>query len=159
MRSEELPLGLDELGKAGISSTMMERFSFLLDEAGKKHLKIIVALLTGWMSGRLYVPLAFENTDVMTDPFPIMWEIKFVKAFVNHFKDHPAIIAWELGNECNCMEDVPSREAAYLWSSTIANTVKSVDPSRPFISGMHSLQTYSGTTQAWTITDQGKFVI
>jgi len=156
MRLGEFPLGQSELSQAGISTEMMERFSFLLDEAGKNHLRIIVSLVTGWMSGRLFVPPAFENLNVLTDPLPMMWEIKFVKAFVKHFKDRPEILAWELGNECNCMGTVSDRETAYLWAAAIADAVKSVDSSRPFISGMHSLHAYPNPSHSWIIVDQGE---
>lgn len=32
-----------------------------------------------------------------------------------------------------------SREGAYTWSATISNAIKAADPTRPVISGMHSL--------------------
>ena len=155
MRMGEATLGTDALGKAGISELMMERFSEVVDEAEKNGLKVIVGLLTGWMSGRLYVPPAFENLDVLTDPLAIMWEVKFVKAFVEHFKDRKGILAWEFGNECNCMGRVKSRDEAYLWASSIGNAIRAVDNSRPVISGMHSLQTFAEKS-SWTMEDQGE---
>ncbi len=153
MRSGERPLAHGPLGEAGIDPVMMERFSELLDEAGRNGLKVVVGLITGWMSGRLYVPPAFENLNVLADPLVIMWELKFVRAFVNHFKGRKEILAWELGNECNCMGPLKSREEAYLWTSTIASAVRAADPARPFVSGMHSLQVNPGV---WTIEDQGE---
>jgi len=153
MRMGEEPLGHDELGRAGVSRLMMDRFKLLADEAAKNKLKLIVGLVTGWMSGRLYVPPAFENIDVLSDPYPIMWQIKFVKAFVKHFKGHKAIAAWEYGNECNCMGRAANRETAYLWASSLADAIKSVDSSRPMISGMHSLTVENGS---WRIEDQAE---
>jgi endo-1,4-beta-mannosidase len=107
------------------------------------------------MSGRLYVPPAFANINVLSDPYAIMWEIKFVKAFVEHFKGHKAIGAWELGNECNCMAINSSREEAYLWASAIRDAVVSVDDTRPFVSGMHSVQVYANERPN-VIEDQGE---
>ncbi len=153
MRMGEDSLGHDELGRAGVSKLMMDRFKLLADEAAKNKLKVIVGLVTGWMSGRLYVPPAFENIDVISDPYAIMWQIKFVKAFVRHFKGHKAIAAWEYGNECNCMGKADSREAAYLWASSLADAMRSCDSSRPVISGMHSLTPEQGS---WRIQDQGE---
>ncbi len=155
MRFGEDPLPQTSLGQAGISEIMMERFAILLNEAERNGLKVIVGLLTGWMSGRLFVPPAFENLDVLSDPFAIMWEQKFVRAFVTYFKGHKAIIAWELGNECNCMGRTESREAAYLWTSGISNTIKVADPSRPMISGMHGMQVLA-TKGHWLIEDHGE---
>jgi len=153
LRCGEAPLGHDELGKAGIDPVMMERFAFVLDEAARHGLTVIASLLTGWMSGRLYVPPAFENLNVLADPFPIKWEIKFVKAFVKHFKSHPAITAWEFGNECNCMGGVKNADEAYLWAASVGDAIRASDPTRPLLSGMHSVQAYK---QPWLIEDQGE---
>jgi len=48
--------------------------------------------------------------------FP-MWQIKFVRTFVQEMQDHPAIMAWDLGNECNVMEELDNSGAAYLWTA------------------------------------------
>ena len=155
VRMGEDPLPHGDLGQAGISPLMMDRFAFLLDEAERNGLAVIVSLVTGWMSGRFFGPPAFENLNVITDPFAIMWEQKFVKAFVKHFKGHRAVAAWELGNECNAMGSTASREEAYLWASAIGNAVKAADPSRPLISGMHGLQV-EPNKGPWVIEDQGE---
>lgn len=125
--------------QSGISSIAIERFAAFADIAEENGLKLIVGLLTGWMSGRLFVPAALQGRNVLTDPVGLMWETRFVRAFVHHFKDHPAILAWDLGNECNCMAPVPNAEAAWAWTSAIANAIRVEDASRPVISGMHSL--------------------
>jgi len=81
----------------------------------------------------------------------IQWELRFVREFVSTFKDHPAIIGWDLGNECNCM-GAATREQAYTWTATIANAIRAVDPTRPVVSGLHGLT----PTGAWTMQDQGE---
>ncbi|OGV33776.1 MAG: hypothetical protein A2020_11660 [Lentisphaerae bacterium GWF2_45_14] len=150
------PLPDTESGKAGVSDEMMERFQIFADTAKKYGLKLIVGLITGWMSGRLFVPSAFENKDVLADSEVVRWQIKFVKYFVKYFRNHEAVAAWDLGNECNCMGRLPDRSHAYLWSSAIANAVKAVDNSRPVVSGMHSLK--ANPSAVWTIEDQGEIM-
>lgn len=135
----EEPLGHDFLTSCGILPEMMERFGYLLDCAEKYGLRVIASLLTGWMSGRLHVPAAMEGRNVVTDPFCIYWECRFVRAFAAYFHDHPAIAAWELGNECNCLAPAATQEEAWLWTNSIANAIRQGDSSRPVISGMHSL--------------------
>jgi hypothetical protein len=136
-RLGEAPLGDDEIGRAGVSREALERFRFVADAAQRHGLQLIVGLITGWMSGRLYVPPAFEGINVLTDPTAIMWETRFVRCFVRHFKDHPAVLAWDLGNECNVMAPVPSDDAAWAWVSAITNAIRVEDPSRIVVSGMH----------------------
>ena len=102
-RHGEAPLPDDEAGRAGVSAEALARFAEFADLAEQHGLKLIVGLVTGWMSGRLFVPPALEGRNVLTDPVAIMWQVRFVAHFVRRFRDHPAILAWDLGNECNCM--------------------------------------------------------
>jgi hypothetical protein len=139
-----------EAGQAGLSEEALAHFQVFADLAEKHGLKLIVGLLTGWMSGRLFVPPALEGLNVLTDPFAIQWETRFVRCFVRRFKGHPAIAAWDLGNECNCMAPVPNPEAAWAWVAAITNAIRAEDPAavsgrafsapeRPVVSGMHGI--------------------
>jgi hypothetical protein len=151
-RFGDMPLPDDEYGRAGISREMMGRFEVLTALADKYGLKLIPGLITGWMSGRLFVPPGLEGRRILSDPECIKWQIRFVRCFVERFKSCESIIAWDLGNECNQMENVPSREAAWTWTAAVTNSIRSADSTRPVISGMHGL-TAEGT---WTISDQGE---
>jgi len=114
--------------------------------------------VTGWMSGRLFVPPAIEGKNLITDSEALMWETKFVRGFIRYFKDRDEIIAWDLGNECNCMGVVEDRSAAYTWTALIRNTIYCEDNTRPVMSGMHALTTgaeWPGNNN-WTIQDQGE---
>jgi hypothetical protein len=142
----------DEADKAGVSKEMMNCFVEFTELATKHGIKLIVGLITGWMSGRLFVPPALQGRSILTDPRSIQWQVRFIKYFIKEMKYSNAIIAWDLGNECNCMGNVSTREEAWLWTSTISNAIKSSDPTRPLISGMHSLS----PTGKWTMQDQGE---
>lgn len=141
-----------------IDYTKMEYFSSLCDYAKEFGIKLVVSVLTGWMSGRLFVPRVIESKNLICDSEALMWETKFVKGFVRYFKDRDEIVAWDLGNECNCMGVVESRADAYTWTSMIRNTIYCEDNSRPIMSGMHALTTgteWPGNNN-WTIQDQGE---
>ena len=154
IRHGESPLPATNAGRAGVSQDAMDKFAIFAEMADKHGLKLVVGLVTGWMSGRWFVPPALEGRNVLTDPVAIMWQVRFVRHFVRTFKDAPALLAWDLGNECNCMGSVPSREAAWTWTASIANTVRSEDASRPIVSGMHSLK--ADPTEPWSMVDQGE---
>jgi hypothetical protein len=151
VRFGEEPLPDDELGQAGMSAKMMDRFGQFLDMADKHGLRFNIGLLTGWMSGRLHVPPALEGHDVLTDPWAIRWEIRFVHQFVRRFKDHPAVAAWDLGNECNCMGRA-TRDQAYTWTAQVVNAIRAEDMAHPVISGMHGLSPEG----AWSVFDQAE---
>ena len=151
----EQPLPDNAAGQAGVSAAAIDRFQAFADLAEQNQLKLIVGLLTGWMSGRLFVPPAFEGLNVLTDPAAIQWETRFVRYFVRHFKDHPAIAAWDLGNECNVMAAVPSPAAAWNWVSAITNAIRVEDrpangQSHPIVSGMH------GSLEDWSPASLGE---
>lgn len=151
IRHGELPLADDPCAQAGMSAEAMEHFADFLDILEKHNLRCIVGLITGWMSGRLFVPPALEGLNILTDPLAIKWELRFIRHFVSTFREHPAIAGWDLGNECNCMASV-TQDQAYVWTATISNAIKAVDKTHPVVSGMHGLSP-EGT---WTIQDQGE---
>lgn len=149
-----LPLPLHGEGSAGMSTGQMDNFSELVRLADKHNLKLIVALITGWMSGELYVPPALKGMNIMTDPESLVWQQKFVKSFVCEFKDESAIVAWDYGNECNNLEFLHDHHQAYVWSSILTGAIKSEDSTRPLISGMHGLRAENNAV--WRIIDQGE---
>jgi len=127
---------------AAVDEEMMRRFRFFCDVAQKNDIKLIVGIITGWMSGRQFVPNVFEEKNVLVDPEAVMWETRFTKYFVEQLKDHPAIAAWDYGNECNCMGAQTAGQAAfYNWMDHIGMAIRSKDLTRPVVSGMHGLST------------------
>ena len=134
---------------------MVRRFRSFCDMAEARGLRLVVGILTGWMSGRLFVPPALERRELLTDPAARMWEVRFVRRFVRETRDRPAIVAWDVGNECNCMGRA-SREEAWTWLHEITAAIRVEDPSRPVVGGMHSLG--SDARAAWNLRDQGELL-
>ena len=139
---------------AGIDAVMADRFERFLDLAEERGIKVMVGLLTGWMSGTLYAPRALEALNLYNDPTALKWEMKFIKYMVSRFKTHNAIVAWDIGNECNCMDMASSVDEAYTWSLLLANAIRAEDSERPIISGMHGLD----PNGVWRPQDQGEIM-
>lgn len=135
----------------GLDPEMMNRFDRLVTEAEARGITLNVSLLNGWMSGRLFTPPALEGKNPITDPEAIMWEVRFVRGFVRRYRDRPSIIGWDIGNETNCMGPA-TREQAWVWSNTIATTIRSEDAHTPVVSGMHGLD----LDGPWRVQDQGE---
>ena len=146
------PLPTTGVGATGMNEEQLLRFEVLAGLAQKYKLKLVVGLITGWMSGQLYVPPALEGRDILTDPESLTWQQKFVTTFVQRLKNQPAILAWDFGNECNVMGKVDNHYQAYVWSAVIAGAIRSADPTRPVVSGMHSLSAEANAP--WRIEDQ-----
>lgn len=152
----DIPLPDTEAGRAGMSEVMLDRFEYLVDLADKYNFKLIVGLITGWMSGRMYMPPALEGKNALKDPEVVKWEVRFIDHFVKRFRDRDAIVGWNPGNECNCMDRIYDRDEAWTWTATIAKTIKAADPTRPVISGLHGLVLEGG--YPWFIHDQAELM-
>jgi len=137
-----------------IPEVMLKRFAMFLDICKKHNIRVIVGLITGWMSGRLYVPPILFQKNVITDPLAQYFEQLFIKGFVSRVKYHESIIAWDLGNECNCMGNA-DRIGAANWTAMISNAIRAEDNERPIFSGMDGL--FLDRTKAWQVKDLAMF--
>ena len=151
---DELPLPDTPAGRAGMDETMLAHFRELCDMAEHHHIKLIVAIMTVHMTGRHYVPPAIENRDLFTDPFALKWEMKFYDCFVRTFRNHPAIAAWETGNEMNYTAPVKSADHAWVWTRMMHDIIRLADPIRPIVGVM--AEGLNPTTAKWLIADQGE---
>lgn len=149
MRLCDLTLDRSPEGMAGVDPVMIARFEKMIQLAQKYGLKLLVCIINGWMSGKLFCPPAFYNLNLITNRTAVKWTVRFVKYFVSRFKNYDNIIAWEPGNETNvmCRMGVSRIDKAecdpdeyWVWLSGIVNAIKSEDNSRPVIAGMHGLE-------------------
>ena len=152
----EKPLPDTMAGRAGMDQAMLDRFRDFCNIAEKHHIKLIVAIMTAHMTGRHYMPPALENLDMMTDPFALKWEMKFYDCFVRTFKDHPAIAAWETGNEMNYTAPVKNADHAWVWTKTMHDIIRLADPDRPIVGVMAEALYESRGKSPWLISDQGE---
>lgn len=139
-------------GEDGLDPVMIARFRELAACAERHGMKLLVSLVTGWMSGRMFLPPALEGKNPISDPEVLMWTEKYVRGLVRALRDLPVIGQWDLGNECNCMGEA-NRYEAYAWTALVVNTIRAEDRSRPIGSGMHSLGAHE--EEDWLLTDQG----
>jgi len=139
---------------SGVSAERIAEFRDFCHAAEECGISLIVSIVTGWMSGRLFTPPAIAGKNPITDPEAMMWMRRYIHAFVNGVKDCPAIVMWDLGNECNCLGEAGSRAAAYHWTASVCDAIRSADPTRTVSSGMHGLD--GGPGGIWNIADQGE---
>ena len=151
---DELPLPDTPAGQAGMDETMLNRFREFCDIAHRHNIRLIVAIMTVHMTGRHFVPPAMENRDIFSDPFALKWEMKFYDCFVRTMKDHPAIAAWETGNEMNYTGPVKSADHAWVWTKMMHDIIRLADPSRPIVGVM--AEGLDPMKANWLIVDQGE---
>lgn len=154
------PLPDTPCGRDGVDEQMVQRFRTLATIAAEHRLELIVGLVTGWMSGQLFLPQAFAGLDPLRSPLSIKWQIRLVRCLVRELRDLPAIAVWEPGNESNCMGEIATPEEAWNWTNAITAAIRAEDATRPVASGMHGLMpgadTEFGSELPWTIETQGE---
>lgn len=146
-REPENPEYIDEL--------MLARFRKFCDICEEFGIKLIVGILTGWMSGRAFIPSALFGKNLYTDPVAILFEQRFIRGMVTRLRDHKAIYAWDLGNECNCLGEAENNDVATNWTLTVSNAIRACDNTRPVVSGMHSLSP-GKNNGVWTVSGQAE---
>jgi len=159
VRVNEKILSDQKFPLSGLSEEKLEQFKTVLDIAKKNGMKVIVAFITGWMSGRLFTPPAIEGKNLINDPEALMWMRRYIKKFVREVKNEKAIVEWGLGNECNCLSPANTMFEAYQWTATVVDAIRTEDNSRPIDSGMHGLA--SGISDndegnTWFLEHQGE---
>jgi endo-1,4-beta-mannosidase len=71
-RIAEAPLPVNGPGSSGLSPVHLNRFAEFLEMLTERDMTVIVGLVTGWMSGRLFMPPAFQGRNPLTDPEVMM---------------------------------------------------------------------------------------
>lgn len=138
-----------------LSRIMLNRFDKFCLICKKYNVRLIVGLITGWMSGNLLIPPVLYGKNLISDPVALYFESLFIKGFIKEFKDNSQIYAWDHGNECSCLSPAESYESASVWTALISSVIKAEDSSRPLISGIHQLSAEKEHGK-WTIENQAE---
>lgn len=138
-----------------LDEAMLAHFSEFCDICDEFGIRLIVGLITGYMSGQTFLPSALYGKPLLTDPFALLCQQRLVRGFVTRFRDRATVLAWDLGNECNNLGTTASAEEATNWSVTVAGAIRAADPTRPIISGMHGLVP-TAEQGNWTIGGQAE---
>ncbi|HSB10291.1 MAG TPA: cellulase family glycosylhydrolase [Blastocatellia bacterium] len=141
-----------------VSDQSLARLVDVADVAKRSRLSLVPTLFTGHMSGVNWIPeWALEEGDGCsrfrivsngkvvrerprnwyTDPGVLSAQRLLAREVASALSNHPAVWAYDLGNEnSNCVVP-PSRESAVAWLEQIAGEIRYVDPSRPITMGLH----------------------
>ncbi len=162
-----------------ISRKALTDLVFVADTAASEPLSLIVTLFTGHMSGVNWIPhWALESkSNASEERFRIVADGRVIRARPRNWyhdeeiltaqsqlarevagtlHDHPALWAWDLGNEnSNCLVP-PTSESGSKWLRRITTEIRSQD-SRPITIGLHMEDLEEdrriGPKEAGTVTD------
>ena len=138
----------------GVDAERIEEFRDLCRAAEEIGISLVVSIVTGWMSGMLFTPPVLGGKNLISDPEASMWMTRFIHRLVREVKGERSIVAWDLGNECNCLGGAENAFEAYRWTRSVVDAIRAEDRSRPIASGMHGL--FSGDESPWQVSHQGE---
>ena len=141
-----------------LDPAMLKKFDCVVETASRNNLRLIVALLTAWMSGTLFEPMFRNGRNYFSDPFMLKYQMLYCRYFTARYAGNPTIRYWEFGNEQNCVARCDTPEAAWVWMQSLALSIRQGDPSGKIASGMHGLQLHPSRKSPWGIRESAEAV-
>jgi len=109
---------------------MLVKLGKILDLADKYQLSVQLAPLTGWMSGGSFLP-DWARGDIFRDPDIIKGEEFLVREIARRFNGHPALQAYDFGNELNVFAEMGNftflPDETDQWMQSIYNAFREGD--------------------------------
>ncbi|MEP7380934.1 MAG: hypothetical protein ABI910_04565 [Gemmatimonadota bacterium] len=125
-----------------VDPVMVARLVDVIGAAADAGLRVVPTFVVLNMSGRVWWPdWMREGKDggraLFADATVLRSQAILVETCARALAGHNAIRAFDLANEIDDAERPPSRDAGWLWSSLLANTIRRVAPGVPIQVGAH----------------------
>ena len=126
-----------DFGKAKVSANKLKKLQQVLDLADYNNLKVMVTLF-----------------DFYGDYSVLNWTLnrKHAQTIVSTFKEHPALLAWDIKNEPDLDFNSRGKIAVVSWLKNIATLVKLIDKKHPITIG------WSNAKEAIILKDKVDFI-
>ncbi|TCP23296.1 cellulase (glycosyl hydrolase family 5) [Tenacibaculum skagerrakense] len=127
----------EDFGKAKVKDEKLHKLTQVLDLAEKSQLKVILTLFDFYGN--------YETSD---------WTLnhRHAETIVSTFKNHPALLAWDLKNEPNLDFDSRGKQQIISWLEHLIVLVKSIDEKHPITIG------WSNAESATILKDKVDFI-
>ncbi|MEM7380718.1 MAG: glycosyl hydrolase family 5, partial [Bacteroidota bacterium] len=118
----------EDFGKADLLPEKLARLTTLMDIAREKELKVLISLFDFYGN--------YEITD---------WTLthRHAEQLAEAFKDHPALLGWDVKNEPDLDFESRGREVVLAWLSEMVKQIRSWDSAHPITIGWSSAEAAS----------------
>jgi endo-1,4-beta-mannosidase len=125
-----------------VDGAMVDRLVAVAAAAKDAGLGVVPTLVVINMSGRLWWPAWMRDSfgrlaDLYADPTVLRTQAMLAERCARALAGDDAVRAIDLANEIDDAQRPPSRDAARLWASLLANTVRRFAPGTPIQIGAH----------------------
>lgn len=112
-----------------LDEKVMKKLDLLIESAGKHHISIQLAPITGFMSGAAFLP-PWAVGDVFRDQKIIDGQKYLCKTIAERYKNNPAVLGYDFGNELNVLIDkVGDKEGKPYVAAETLNWMNQIYPS------------------------------
>lgn len=140
-----------------VTPVALSRLVQVADSAAAHGLRLVPTLFTGHMSGANWIPewalgrpgtgrFPIVSGDAVVERVPRNWyddravvdaQALFAREATAALRGHPALWAWDLGNENSNVCVPPTRDLARSWLARMTSAIRASDPSSPITIGLH----------------------
>ena len=116
----------EDFGKANVKAEKLNKLQQVLDAAEKKQLQVVVTLFD-----------FYGNYEILD------WTLtqRHAETIVSTFKDHKAILAWDIKNEPNLDFESRGKHNVLAWLKHMISLVKSIDQNHLVTIGWSNMET------------------
>jgi endo-1,4-beta-mannosidase len=125
-----------------VAGDMVANLVKVVRAAKDAGLKVVPTLVVINMSGKFWWPewmldAQGRPADLFSDPTILRSQSMLVETCARALAGEGSIRAFDLANEIDDAQHPPTRDAAWLWASLLANTIRRVAPGTPIQIGAH----------------------
>ncbi|MCL5128182.1 glycoside hydrolase family 2 TIM barrel-domain containing protein [Algibacter sp. L4_22] len=115
----------DDFGKAKVNPLKLEKLKQTLDAAEENNLKVVLTLF-----------------DFYGDYSVLNWTLnqRHAEKIIETFKNHNALLAWDIKNEPNLDFDSRGETLVTAWLDKMIDLVKTIDPKHPVTIGWSNIE-------------------
>lgn len=133
-----------------VSPGHLRRLGELMTLAEARGLDVVVTLLTGFLSGYVYLPAGVSPRAVFTDERVWAMEMLLARRVLEEVGTRPNFMGLDVGNEINCLDhELPVRDGD-AWARRFLEQVQPLMPGKPMVNGIDHTPLLAGSTFSMT---------
>ncbi|MCC5828796.1 MAG: hypothetical protein JJU36_05055 [Phycisphaeraceae bacterium] len=128
-----------------VSPGHLDRLDRIMALAADQGLDVLVSVLTGFLSGYVFLPWGVTGREVFTNPSVLEQEASLFGAVLDRIGDRPNLMGLDLGNEINCLDHELPIDQGDSWGRAAIGWVRRHGKT-PVVNGVDHSPWISGTT-------------